>query len=132
MLLGQQGLDAHAEGHGGGTGDGEQGADGEVQGAGEEIAVPPAHLAAHVEHSLTSGNAHGGDAQQGQTHAGEAEAHDGGPQVGAGLLAHVDGEDEVARSEEQAEEHGGKKDVFFGTEFTVHDRVTFLFVISMS
>ena len=43
VLLGQQGQHAHAEGHGGGAGNGEQGADGEVQQAGEKVAVLFAH-----------------------------------------------------------------------------------------
>ena len=47
-------------------------------------------------------------------------AGDGGPDMTAGLLPHVDGEDQVSSAEEHAEEHTCHGDIFPGVQFRFH------------
>ena len=99
---------------------GKAGANGQVEQAGEKIGIGAVDLAAEVKETGAPAEAERGDAQQRQAHAGDEKAEEGGPHLAAGLLAHADGEDEVARTEEQAEQHACHHNIFFQGQVTFH------------
>ena len=109
----ENGNRSHREGDRGAAGDGEAGADGQVQGAGEKDAVALPHPGAQGEQPFLPADAQGGDPQQRQAHTGDDEADDRRPDMAAGQLAQVDGEDQVTRPKEHAEEHAGHKNQLF-------------------
>ena len=100
--------------------DGEERPDRQIEQAGEKIGIGPVDLAAEVKETGAPAEAERGDAQQRQAHAGDEKAEEGGPHLAAGLLAHADGEDEVARTEEQAEQHACHHNIFFQGQVTFH------------
>ena len=58
------------------------------------------YLLREVKQAARAAEAERRDAQQGHAHTGDEKAGDGGPDMTAGLLPHVDGEDQVSGAEE--------------------------------
>ena len=70
MLRRQQRQNSHAERERGGSGNGKERADGQIQHAGKKQAVAPAHFGGHIKQALTLGKTHRNDAQQREAHTG--------------------------------------------------------------
>ena len=81
--------------------------------AGEEHRVGAADLARQVVQAARAADAQRRYAHQRQAYAGNQEAQNGAPYVGARHLTHGYRENQVARAEEHAEEHAGDVDVLF-------------------
>ena len=124
-VLRQDLLKAHGEGGRRAAGNGEERPDGQIQRAGEKHGVGAIDLAAQVKETRRAADAERGHAEQRQAHGGDEEAQNGLPDVRAGHLAEMHGEDEVAGAEEEAEEHTGNVGIFFSTEFVFHGYFSF-------
>ena len=120
-VLRQHLLKTHGEGGRGAAGNGKERPDGQIQRAGEKHRIGAADLAAEVEKSRRAADAERGHAEQRQAHACDEKAEDSEPDIRAGHLAEVHGEDEVAGAEKEAEQHAGNIGVFFCREFTFHN-----------
>ena len=120
VTRGQDLLETHGEGRGRAARDGEERPDRQIQQAGEEHRVGAVDLLREVKQAARAAEAERRDAQQGHAHTGDEKAGDGGPDMTAGLLPHVDGEDQVSGAEEHAEEHTCHGDIFPGVQFRFH------------
>ena len=101
----QHALHADGEGDRAAARNSEKRPDGQIERAGEENAVAAANLAGQLDQAVAAADADGGHAEQRQTHAGNQETEEGDPHVRPGKLPHIDRENQVARAEEQTEQH---------------------------
>ena len=118
-------LQSHGEGGGGAAGDGEERPDGQVEQAGEKHRVGLSHAAAELKEPTGAADAERRYTEQRQSYAGYTETNNRGPNVAAGHLTHVNGEDEVSGAEEHTEEHTGNVGVVAAAELLFHFHFSF-------
>ena len=87
VVLGQDLFQTYGEGGGGTAGDGEEGADGQVQQAGKEHPIRASRLAGQVEQAGGTADAQSGHTKQGHADAGDEQTHEGQPDVAACVLS---------------------------------------------
>ena len=122
----QHGQDAGGEGGGGAAGNGEEGADGQIQQAGEEISVSPAHFTGQSLQAVGMGIADGSHAQDGDAYCGDDEAQHGRNQIPPCDLSQMHREDQIARAEEHAEQRSGHQELLFQCQSLFHKDTSFL------
>ena len=123
VIADQQRFHAYGEGGGGAPGDGKAGADGQIQQHGEKTAVALTHLPGKLGQALAAAQAHGCHTQQRKTYAGNNKAHRGYYIVPSGSLSHMYGENQIAGSEEEAEEQTCYGQGFLWGQFPFHSNV---------
>ena len=116
----RQGRDTDLIGHRGGAGDGEEGADRQVQQARERHGEAPGDGRRHLTDRARPRHRRGDDAQDRQPHRRDEEAERGRRDRGARIPAQAGGEDQVARAEEQAEDERGQQQGLTGAQARGH------------
>ena len=115
-----QRLHPNRKGYGCAAGNCKEWPDGQVERAGKTQAVAAAYLPAQREQAVAAGKADGGYAQQRKAHTCDQEPPDGRPYGASRLMAHVGGEDQVARPKKHAKEHHGDPERFPARQFVSH------------
>ena len=116
----QHGQHARGEGRGRTPWDGEEGADGQVEQAGEGVAIAAAHLGRQRLQAVRVGVADGRHAQYRDAHGGDDEADHRGQCVLTRHLAQVHREDQVPRTKEHAEQRAGHQDALPVRQLLLH------------
>jgi len=116
----QHGRDAHGEGSGRASGDGEAGADGQVEQAGEDVAVALADLVGQLLQAVGVGVADGGYAHDRNTDSRDDKADHGGKDVPSGQLTEMNGENQIAGAEEHAEQRSGHQNLLLECKMFLH------------
>lgn len=119
-LRGDQRFHPDREGNGGAAGNRKKGVDGQIESAGEAQAIAASYLLAQREQAVAAGKADGGYAQQRKAHTCDQEPRDGRPNGASRLMAHVGGEDQVARPKKHAKKHRGDPERFPARQFVFH------------
>ena len=120
LLGGQQAGYRHGEGHRRAARDGEEGADGQVQRAGEKVAVGAADLGAELKQAVAATDADGRYAQQRHADARDDKAGDGLPDIAARQLSHINWENQIPRAKKHAEQHRGDQQRFSSVQSLLH------------
>ena len=102
------------------SGDCKERSDAEIKCTGKRIGKTPSDLRADVKQILTCCNADRSDAEEGESHPGDAEADESGQHCSTCLLPHGRGEDQIARTKDKSEQHGGYEDIFLFSQAAFH------------
>ena len=128
-LFPHQGADADGEAGGRTAGNGKQRPDGEIERAGKKITEGLGNPPGEINQALAAGDADGDNAQQRNAYGCNQQANQGRRESRSGSGSQNHGENQVAGSEKQAEQHRANQRQLAGIQFLIHVQSSCMTVI---